>query len=59
MCRPRVNIALSIGHRQSSCARQLGFMPAPEMHEPDHPELSKGNYLLNADGSDWEHRQSG
>jgi ribonuclease HI len=26
-------------------------MPVPETHEPDHPEPSKGNYLLKADGS--------
>src|SRR6185312_9025153 len=26
-------------------------MPAPETHEADHPEPSKRNYLLQADGS--------
>ena len=26
-------------------------MPVPETHESDHPEPSKGNYLLKADGS--------
>ena len=26
-------------------------MPVPETHEGDHPEPSKGNYLLNTDGS--------
>ena len=26
-------------------------MPAPETHEGDHPEPSKRNYLLHADGS--------
>src|SRR6266550_2682223 len=26
-------------------------MPAPETHEGDHPEPSKRNYLLQADGS--------
>jgi ribonuclease HI len=26
-------------------------MPAPENHEGDHPEPSKGNYLLKTDGS--------
>jgi hypothetical protein len=26
-------------------------MPVPEMHEGDHPEPSKRNYLLNTDGS--------
>jgi ribonuclease HI len=26
-------------------------MPVPETHEGGHPEPSKGNYLLNADGS--------
>jgi ribonuclease HI len=26
-------------------------MPVPETHEGDHPEPSKRNYLLNADGS--------
>src|SRR5215208_2815373 len=26
-------------------------MPLPETHEGDHPEPSKRNYLLNADGS--------
>jgi ribonuclease HI len=37
---------------QKLCDRDsLGFMLVPENHEGDHPEPSKGNYLLNADGS--------
>jgi ribonuclease HI len=40
-----------IGHPQTSSTTKRGLMPVPETHERDQTEPSKGNYLLNADGS--------